>query len=81
MSATWRIHVIAPDAAKATEFKERFYKAAYADAGAKVTFEVPLHSEKKADEIIAAAKALDYKAEKEKVEDPLDAIDGSVDFW
>ncbi len=81
--ATWRIHVVATDATKAREFKEdpRFYKSAYADAGAKVTFEVPETMEKKADEIIAAAKALGYKAEKEKFVDPLESVEGGADFW
>ena len=79
--ATWRIHVVAADAEKAKEFKERFYKAAYADAGAKVTFEVPEALEVRADEIVAAAEAAGYKAEKEKFVDPLESVESGADFW
>ena len=80
---TWRVDVIAPDSAKAKEFKEakENFKAAYADAGAKVTFEFSESNEKGADEIIARAKALGYKAEKQKFVDPLESVEGSADFW
>lgn len=80
---TWRVHVVAPDSQKAKEFKEakENFKAAYQDAGAKVTFEFPESNEKGADELIARAKALGYKAEKEKFTDPLESVEGSADFW
>ena len=81
--ATWRVHVIAPDAQKAKEFKEarENFKAAYADQGAKVTFEFPESNEKGADELIQRATALGYKAEKEKFVDPLESVEGGADFW
>lgn len=79
--ATWRIHVVAADAAKAQEFKERFFKQVYADAGAKVTFEVPESMEARADEIVKAAQDAGHKAEKEKYVDPLENAETSADFW
>ena len=81
--ATWRIAVTAPDAQKAKEFKEakENFKAAYQDAGPKVIFEFPESNEKGADELAARAKALGYKADKEKFVDPLESVEGSADFW
>ena len=79
--ATWRVHVVASDTAKAQAFKERFFKQVYSEAGTKVTFEVPETLEKRADEIVAAAKAEGHKAEKEKYVDPLESVEGGADFW
>ena len=82
--ATWRVHVTAPDSAKAKEFKDakENFKALYSEAGPKVTFEFPESNEKGADEMVARAKALGYQAEKEKYVDPLDAVEGTAaDFW
>lgn len=81
--ASWRVHVICPDMAKAKEFKEakENFKALYAEAGTKLTFEFSESNEKGADEMVKRAEGLTFKATKEKFVDPLDSMEGSADFW
>ena len=81
---TWRVHVTAPDAQKAKEFKEarENFKALYSEAGTKLTFEFPASGEASADELAARAKALGHKVEKEQYVDPLENVEGTAaDFW
>ena len=81
--ATWRVHVKAPDAAAIDPFKNEVsrFKKLYSHGGLEAVFEFPESNEKGADEMVERAKALGYKAEKEKFVDPLDSIEGSADFW
>lgn len=81
--ATWRVHVVASDNAKAKLFKEdrENFKKFYGEAGTKLTFEFPENDERGADAMVAKAKSQGFKAEKERYEDPLDSSGATADFW
>lgn len=80
MASSWRITVKCQDSEKANTFKDRFFKQIYEERGPTLVFETPLSDEALADQIVKAAEADGFSAEKAKFEDPLDEAQ-PVDFW
>ncbi len=75
---SWRVEVVAQELEDATAFKDAHFKALYAEAGTKVTYELPDEDGAKA--LAADAEKAGLKATVEEVDDPLDDAE-PVSFW